>query len=120
VGVAPPIRITDVQISYCNRDKLKAWVTVVLSDCLLMRGLKVIEGRERLFVAMPSRPRRDGTFQDILHPITSAAREQIERAVLGAYQKGLEDEAGGPRRPMPGDPGTPTGPPPAPPSSDEQ
>jgi len=81
----PSLRITDVRISLLDEEKVKAFVTITLEDCFAIRGLKVIHGNNGLFVAMPSRRKPDGTFQDIAHPITRETREHVEEAVLTAY-----------------------------------
>lgn len=75
------------------KDKLRAFASVTLDDCLVIHGLKIIEGSGRLFVAMPNRRRPDYSFQDIVHPITTEMREELERAVLEAYRwAGSKDE----------------------------
>ncbi len=77
--------ITEVRVTRRDEVKLKAFVSVTLSDALVIRDLKVIQGRERLFLAMPSRPGKDGSHQDIVHPICREFRKKLEEAVLDAY-----------------------------------
>jgi len=87
------MEITEVRISLHDEDKLKAFVTITFDDCFVVRGVKVISGNNGLFVAMPSRRKPDGTFQDIAHPINREMREKVEDRVLQEY--GLEvDRAG--------------------------
>jgi stage V sporulation protein G len=81
---------TEVRISTRNDDKLKAFVTITLNEALVIRGIKVIEGRERLFVAMPSRPKPDGSFQDVVHPINQDVRRRLEGHVLEVYRELVE------------------------------
>lgn len=85
------MRITEVRISLRDDDKLKAFATVTLDDCFVIRGLKVIQASRRLFVAMPARRKPDGTFQDVAHPINAATRLYVEREVLDAYHRALSD-----------------------------
>lgn len=83
------MEITEVRISLRNDEKLKAFATVTFDDCFIVRDLKVINGNNGLFIAMPSRKRRDGTFKDIAHPLNNETRKKIERRVLEEYQKEL-------------------------------
>jgi stage V sporulation protein G len=78
-----------VTITLYANEKLKAFATIVIDHCFVIRGLKVIEGREGLFVAMPNRPKPGGGYQDIAHPITHEARAMVEDAVLSAYARAL-------------------------------
>ena len=91
--------ITEVRI-FPRRDgdkKLKAFVTITIDDCFVVRDLKIIEGSKGLFVAMPSRKiekKGDGESEDtakvdhrdIAHPVTSDCRDYIQKTVLDAYQ----------------------------------
>ena len=78
--------ITDIRIrKLYNEARLKALVSVTIDGDLAVHDIKIIEGPERLFVAMPSRRDETGTFRDIAHPITSAARKALEDAILTHY-----------------------------------
>ena len=79
------MEITEIRISVRNDNKLKAFASITLDNMLVIRGLKIIEGAKGLFVAMPSRRRPDGTFQDIAHPISNEARAWLEGQVIKAY-----------------------------------
>jgi len=84
------MNVTDVRVRKINQDgKMKAIVSVTLDDSFVIHDVKVVEGQNGLFVAMPSRKTPDGEFRDIAHPITSGAREVIQSAVLEAYQNAL-------------------------------
>ncbi len=83
------MEISEVRVAIRTDDKLKAFASVTFDDCFVVRGLKVIQGNKGLFVAMPSRRRPDGTFQDIAHPINSTMRDVIEQAVIGEYEAEL-------------------------------
>ncbi len=85
------VNITDVRIRKINLDgKMKAIVSVTIDDSFVVHDVKVVEGQNGLFVAMPSRKTPDGEYRDIAHPITPAAREVIQSAVLQAYEEGKE------------------------------
>lgn len=88
------MEITDIRIrKLYEENRLKALVSVTLGQELAIHDIKVIQGPNRLFVAMPSRKDENGLFRDIVHPITQEMREQLENAVLLAYeeQKAAED-----------------------------
>jgi stage V sporulation protein G len=84
------MRITEVRVSLRDDAKLKAFASITLDDCFVIRGLKIIEGKEGTFVAMPSRRRKDGEYQDIAHPINNEAREEMERVILDEYRRERE------------------------------
>ena len=79
------MRITDVRISLRDDEKLKAFATVTIDDCFVIRGMKIIQAARGLFVAMPARRKPDGTFQDVAHPINAEARARLEREILSAF-----------------------------------
>ncbi|PKM81441.1 MAG: transcriptional regulator [Firmicutes bacterium HGW-Firmicutes-14] len=84
------MNVTDVRVRKINVDgKMKAIVSVTLDDSFVIHDVKVVEGQNGLFVAMPSRKTPEGEFRDIAHPITQNAREIIQSAVLEAYQNAL-------------------------------
>jgi len=78
--------ITAVKIFPVNEKKVKAYASIVLDDCFIVRDLKVIHGESKLFVAMPSKKMKDGSYRDTVHPLNSSMRQQIEASVLQAYQ----------------------------------
>lgn len=84
------MKITDVKIIPVNEDRLKAYVTITLDECFVVRDLKIIEGNEGLFVAMPSKKKKDGSFRDIAHPLNQETRAMIEQAVFDAFKKEIE------------------------------
>lgn len=84
------MNITDIKVRRLLQEgRLRAVVSVTVDNELAIHDIKVIEGPERLFVAMPSRKELNGVFRDIAHPISPAARNQFEQAVLSAYQREL-------------------------------
>ena len=80
------MEITEVRVFPVSEEKLKAYVTITLDHCFVVRDLKVIHGTTGLFVAMPAKRRKDGTFKDIAHPLNSDTRERMERAILAEYE----------------------------------
>lgn len=86
------MKITEVRISLCDEERLKAFANVTFDNEFVVRGLKVIEGRNGLFVSMPSRRRSNGTYQDIAHPITTDMRSRLEEEVISAYEAELGGE----------------------------
>lgn len=79
--------ITEVRVTLREEPRLKAFVNVTFDDDFVVRGMKVIEGKNGLFVAMPSRRSKDGTFRDIAHPINNEMRKRLEDIVLQEYHK---------------------------------
>lgn len=84
------MEITEVKVFPVNEDKLKAYVTVIFDNCFVVRDLKIINGNTGLFVAMPSKKRKDGTFRDIAHPLNSEMRSSLEKKVLSVYEEELK------------------------------
>jgi stage V sporulation protein G len=87
------MEITEVNINLRDEDKLKAFVNITFDDVFVVRGLKVIQGRQGLFVCMPSRRMNDGTYKDIAHPIDNIFREHIEGLILDKYHSMVEANA---------------------------
>lgn len=81
------LEVTDVKIQLVDEGRLKAFATVTLNACFVVRDVKVIDGNNGLFVAMPSRRKPDGTYRDIAHPLNSDCRTYLEKAVLDAFAR---------------------------------
>jgi stage V sporulation protein G len=86
--------ITEVKITLMDDGALRAFATITFNDSFVVHGLKVIERTKGRFVAMPSRARRDGTHQDVAHPVTRKFRAYMEAAVLAAYDAALAEADG--------------------------
>lgn len=86
------MQITDIKIrKLINGDSpMKAIVSVTFDDQLALHDIKVINARNKYFVVMPSKKNPDGTFRDIVHPISSDFRNELEDRVISAYFKELE------------------------------
>ena len=81
------LNITDVRITKVEGDeKLRGFAAIVIDDSFIVGDLRVLEGEEGYFVAMPSKRKRDGTFKDIAYPVNNEVREAIEQRVLLAYE----------------------------------
>lgn len=84
------MNVTNVRIRRVNPEgRTKAVVSITFDDEFVVHDVRVVEGPNGLFVAMPSRKTPEGEFKDIAHPISAAAREVIQRAVLEAYQAAI-------------------------------
>ena len=82
------MNITDVRIRKISAEgKMKAIVSVTFENQFVVHDIKVIEGQNGLFIAMPSRKTPDGEFKDIAHPINTETIEQIQKAILDEYEK---------------------------------
>src|SRR3712207_4246419 len=79
--------ITDVRVFPVEEDKLKAYVTITLDNCFVIRDLKVINGTSGLFIAMPAKRRKDGTYKDIAHPLNADTRDRMEKTILSEYER---------------------------------
>lgn len=87
------MKITEIRVALRDDEKLKAFVSITLDSCFVIRGLKIIRGNKGLFVAMPSRKKPDGTFQDLAHPINNSTRDWMEEEILESYRLELEKSA---------------------------
>lgn len=86
------MEITEVKVfPVQNDERLKAYATIIFDDCFIVRDLKIIMGNSGLFVAMPSKKRKDGTYRDTAHPLNNDMRSLIEQAVLSEYEKEMEE-----------------------------
>ena len=82
------MKITDIRIRRVGADgKLKAYVTVTFDDCFVVHNIKVIEGKNGAFIAMPSRKTKTGEYKDVAHPINSDFRSKLQSDILIAYEK---------------------------------
>jgi stage V sporulation protein G len=87
------MEITEVKVfPVKDNDKLKAYASIVFDDCFVIRDLRVISGTMGLFVAMPSRKRKDGSFRDTAHPLNMETRDKIEKSILESYKVKIANE----------------------------
>lgn len=86
------MQITDVRVRKITKEsKMKAVVSITLDNEFVVHDIKVIEGEKGLFIAMPSKKAADGEHRDVAHPINSATRDNIQRTILEAYEKALNE-----------------------------
>ncbi len=90
------MEVTEVRVFPVNEEKLRAYVTITFDRCFVIRDLKIIQGANGLFVSMPSKKRKDGTYRDIAHPINTETRRMIEERIIAEYQR-VVAEGGGQR-----------------------
>lgn len=82
------MRVTNVSIKRLEKEesRCKGYATIILDDCLAIHDIKIIEGNNRLFVAMPSKKQED-KFYDYVHPIVSTLRQEIEDSIIKEFNK---------------------------------
>lgn len=83
------MQISEVKVFPVSEEKLKAFVSIVVDDCFMINDIKVICGKDGLFVSMPSRKKKNGDFKDVAHPLNNETRQMIEERVLGEYERVL-------------------------------
>ncbi|OGQ51098.1 MAG: septation protein SpoVG [Deltaproteobacteria bacterium RIFCSPLOWO2_02_FULL_53_8] len=82
------MKVTEVKVLPVDGDeKLKAYVTVKLDDCLVIRDMKVIKGTSGYFIAMPAKKMKDGTYRDLVHPLDKSTRQMLEDVVMDEYMR---------------------------------
>lgn len=80
------MEITEVKVyPVQDNEKLKGYATIIFDGCFVVRDLKIIDGNTGLFVAMPSKKKKDGTYRDIAHPLNNETRSMIEEAIIREY-----------------------------------
>ncbi|MBE7088271.1 MAG: septation regulator SpoVG [Clostridiales bacterium] len=86
------MKISDVRIRLVNKEdnKLKAVASITIEDCFVVHDIKIVEGADGVFIAMPSRKTNDGDYKDIAHPLNTETRELIKYAILTAYNDELK------------------------------
>ena len=87
------MQITDIRVRRIVKEgKMKAVVSITLDDEFVVHDIKVIEGENGLFIAMPSKKATDGEYRDIAHPINSTTRDAMQKQILEAYENALTEE----------------------------
>lgn len=85
------LNITDVRIkTFESENTVRAVATITIDDCFVIHDIRVIDGKNGLFVIMPGRKSPDGSFKDLAHPLDTQTRLQIQSAVLDAYQNAVK------------------------------
>lgn len=83
------MKITSVNVRKVEKEdsNLKAFVNITIDDSLAVKDLRIINGNNGLFVAMPSRKNKDGEYRDIVHPINQEVRTMMEEEIIKAYNE---------------------------------
>ena len=91
IRVVVKLKISDVRVRLVQKEdsKLKAVASMTIDDCFVVHDIKVIEGQEGYFIAMPSRKASDGEYKDIVHPINTETRKLIIDVILEAFNAEL-------------------------------
>ena len=84
------MEITDVSVFRVEGERLKGYATVIFDNAFIVRDLKIIFGNNGLFVAMPNKKTKDGTYRDIAHPLNQEMRDLLEKKIIEKYQNGSE------------------------------
>lgn len=86
------MEITDVRVKVVDKNKMKAVASVTFDSAFVVHDIKIIEGNDGLFIAMPSYKAKYGEYRDIAHPINSRTRDRIQTLILEKYQEMLDAE----------------------------
>lgn len=88
------MQITELRIrKVTGEGKLRAYVTITFDNCFVVHNVKIIEGKDGLFVAMPSKKTANGEYKDVAHPISPEFRAEIQNKILDEYNAGHVMEA---------------------------
>jgi stage V sporulation protein G len=90
------MEITEVKVFPIQEEKLKAFVSIVFDQCFMVNDIKIIQGRDGLFISMPSRKKKNGEFKDVAHPLNNETRRIIEEKVLAEYDHALGERGEAP------------------------
>lgn len=83
------MQITELRIrKVMGEEKLRAYVTITFDNCFVVHNVKIIEGKDGLFVAMPSKKTANGEYKDVAHPINPEFRAEIQRRILDEFNAG--------------------------------
>ena len=82
------MKITSVTVKKIEKEnsRMKGIASVLIDDCFAVHDIRIIEGDNGLFIAMPSRQTATGTYRDIAHPINSETRQVFEKEIIEAYE----------------------------------
>ena len=86
------MEVTEIKVFPIEEEKLKAFVSIVIDNCFMVNDIKVIKGRDGLFISMPSRRKKNGKFKDVAHPLNNETRQMIEGLILTDYERALRGE----------------------------
>jgi stage V sporulation protein G len=87
--------ITSIRVTPINKQNTLAIASMTLCDCFVLRAMRLVEGRERRYLAMPSRQTDRGSLFEVYHPINRETRHKLERLILDRYETGRREEGDG-------------------------
>lgn len=89
------MNISEVRVRLVKKDegKLKAVASVTIDDCFVVHDVKILEGQDDFFIAMPSKKTPDGEYKDIVHPLNTETREMLKKVVLDEFEKARSQAA---------------------------
>jgi stage V sporulation protein G len=114
------MQITEVKVFPIQEEKLKAFVSIVFDQCFMVNDIKIIQGKDGLFISMPSRKKKNGEFKDVAHPLNNETRRMIEDRVLLEYDRVREERGESPGQRRASESSREAEPPPPPPELAEQ
>lgn len=87
------LKITSVSVRKVEKEgsRMKGLASMLIDDCFAVHDIRIIEGDNGLFIAMPSRKTATGGYRDIVHPIDSECRKMVEDAILDVYKKEIDE-----------------------------
>jgi stage V sporulation protein G len=88
------MEITEVKVFPVQEEKLKAFASIVIDRCFMVNDIKVIQGKDGLFISMPSRRKKNGDFKDVAHPLNNETRRMMEERILSEYERAREARNG--------------------------
>lgn len=81
------ITVTDVKIKNTPYDTVVGYANVIINNCFVINNIRIVKGKERLFVSFPSQKGKDGKYHNLAHPINQETRQYLETEILKAYHK---------------------------------
>src|SRR5882672_9125590 len=95
-GRGREMEITEVKVFPIHEEKLKAFVSIVFDQCFMVNDIKIIQGKDGLFISMPSRKKKNGEFKDVAHPLNNETRRMIEDRILAEHDRVLQERGDAP------------------------
>ena len=83
------MKVTEIKVFPVREEKLKAFVSIVIDHCFMVNDIKVIKGKEDLFISMPSRRKKNGKIKDVAHPLNNETRQMLEGLILDEYRRAI-------------------------------
>lgn len=86
------MNITDVKVVKREANQLRGFATIIIDDAFVVKNIKIIQGKNGLFIAMPSYKLKNGEYKDVAHPLNTETRTQLEELILAKYNETADDE----------------------------